>query len=245
MKKLSAIIIDDSKSVIETLTLMIKEYFSDIVEIQGAYSSPIEGLKQVIENEPDILFLDVEMPNMTGFDLTNLLPKRLETKIIIITGHEKYAILSFKHSVFDFVLKPISIIELKLAIEKVRLNKIKNEANVLDSVLMVNSHDKVLFLDYKYISRLEAESSYTDIYYEDKKNRATKTFKHFENLLPSHLFFKVNRGSLININFVSEIVKQDGESYIIMRDKTKIKLPKGKQNEIAKSIVDKMNKIIR
>jgi two-component system LytT family response regulator len=248
MKKISAIIIDDSKNIIETLTLMLREYFNDKVVIKGTYTSPVEGLRKVIELEPDILFLDIEMPNLSGFDLAYMLPKGMSTKIIVITGNEKYALTAIKHSVFDFIVKPISIIELKTAIEKVILS-IKKESNeddveLLNNKLIVNRHDKLLFLDLKQIIKLEADSAYTDIYYDDKKIRATISFKFYEEKLPNQRFIKVNRSCLVNINYISEIVKQDGNRCLLLKDNTKINLSKDKQNEFIKSLLDKMNKNI-
>jgi two-component system LytT family response regulator len=245
MKKLSAIIIDDSKNIIETLTLMLKEYFNDTVELKGTYNSPVEGLKKVIDFEPDILFLDVEMPNLSGFDLAYMLPKGLDTKIIMITGDEKHALAAIKHSVFDFIVKPISIIELKTAIEKVSLTIKKSfneeEVDILNNKLIVNRHDKLLFLDLKQIIKLEADSSYTDIYYDDKKIRATKSFKFYEEKLPKQMFLKINRSCLVNISFISELVKQDGNRYLLLKDNTKINLSKDKQNEFIKSLLEKKN----
>ena len=245
MKKISAIIIDDSKNIIETLTLMLNEYFNDTVELKGTYTSPVEGLKKVIDIQPDILFLDVEMPNLSGFDLAYMLPKGLDTKIIMITGNEKHALAAIKHSVFDFIVKPISFVELKTAIEKVNLTIKKSsneeEFDILNNKLIVNRHDKVLFLDLKQIIKLEADSSYTDIYYDDKKIRATKSFKFYEDKLPNQLFIKVNRSCLVNISYISEIVKQDGNRCLLLKDNTKINLSKDKQNEFIKSLLEKMN----
>jgi two-component system LytT family response regulator len=248
MKKINAIIIDDSKNIIDTLTLMLKEYLNDTVELIGAYTSPVEGLKKVFDEEPDILFLDIEMPNLNGFDLAYMLHKRTDIKIVVITGNEKHALVAIKLSVFDFIVKPLSIIELKSAVEKVRLTIKKSsneeEVDILNNKLIVNRHDKVLFLDLNQIIKLEADSSYTDIYYDEKKIRATKSFKFYEEKLPNQMFIKVNRSCLVNINYISEIVKQDGNRSLLLKDNTKINLSKDKHNEFLKSLIVKTNNTI-
>ncbi|MDP2175825.1 MAG: LytTR family DNA-binding domain-containing protein [Bacteroidota bacterium] len=235
MNKLNAIIIDDSISILETLNLMLNDYFKNEIDVLGSFLTAEEGLKFTIENEPDVIFLDIEMNNINGFEFIQLLPSTIHSKIVIISGFEKYAIDAIKLSVFDYLVKPISLIELKNTIEKITKSfqiSYHKFIELNNNVLIINRQDKAIFIDLNKISKVEADGSCTNLYYDDKKLSSTKSFKHYDAILPKESFIKIHRSYLVNINFIEEIIKQDGVGYLVLVDGSRIEMSKSKKDEL-------------
>lgn len=240
MNPLKTIIIDDSKAILETMSLMLNDYFNDDIEIIATYSSPEHGLKGIIDLEPDLVFLDVEMPEMDGILLTTLLPQHSKSKVIIISGNEKYALDAIKHAVFDYIVKPISLLELKRTIDKFKIykqNSSVNQHDISDNLLIVNRQDKAVFIDLNAVIKIEANGACSEIFYENKKIGSTKSFKHYENILPAQLFVKVHRSCILNLNYIQEVIKQDGVGYLILKDGSKLELSKTKKDELMKRLM--------
>lgn len=239
MTKYSAIVIDDTSSVIEAMELIINQFLINELHIVASYISASEGLKGILEHKPDIVFLDIEMPEINGLELASLLPLNCESKIVIITGKETYALQAIKQSVFDYLLKPISVSEIKNVILK--LDRIKNlsdsESEINNDILIVNRQDKALFIELNSISKIEANGACSEIYYHDKKIGSTKSFKHYEHLLPKNRFIKIHRSCIININYIKEVIKQDGVGYVVLKDDSKIELSKIKKDEMMNKLM--------
>ena len=214
-----AVIIDDELLAIENLRLLVDEFCPN-VEIVGDASSVARG-KEVIEScKPDLVFLDVEMPFGTGFDLLSSL-KEIDFQVIFITAYNQYAIKAIKCSAIDYIMKPVDIDELKDAVD--RAEKITNQSEQLKSLLDGVEYDeqKTLALaesggyriiELEAIIYCRADSNYTVFKLKDGSSiTSAKTLKEYATMLPDY-FFRVHHSYLANMNNVVKFVKSDGGS---------------------------------
>ena len=218
---LTAIIIDDELKGRIALKQKIHDYCTDIL-LEGEAENGMEGIKLIEAIHPDIVFLDIEMPRMDGFEMLHRLPGK-NFHLIFTTAYDQYAIKAIKYAAFDYLLKPIDIEELKLAVSKIHSNQqiyTGKKLELLDqnihgknafNKIAVSTLDGLLFFDIKDIVHLEANSNYTTIYFNNRpKLIASKTLKDFEELLPADIFFRTHHSHLINLTFIKRYIKGDG-----------------------------------
>ena len=230
-----AIIIDDEKFCVEVLEELISTHCTQI-EICATCQSGEEGIASIDRHKPDLVFLDIEMPRMNGFDmLKKIIPFHFD--VIFTTAYDNYAIRAFKYSALDYLLKPIDADDLKGAIEKYLHPKVqRNYAAQIDLLIENIKHfnpslihriaiptvEGLIMLPINDIIYCEANSSYTIIHLVKKeKIVSAKTLKEYEELLEAHNFFRVHNSHLINLNFVEKYIKGDG-GYVIMSDQSTI-----------------------
>lgn len=211
---MKALIIDDEESAINVVKLLLQRYVPAITNIYTAIGST-QGLQSINEINPDLLFLDVEMPLMTGFDLLEKFPNH-SFDVIFITAYDHYAIKAIKFSALDYLLKPIDAEELKLAVDKFlsKKNNISNKPlydNLIynlhqpekDYRLAVATLEGTFFYNPNEIIRCEAVGNYTRLYIDGKKNIvASRTLKEYEDMLSDQQFLRVHRGHLVNIKYI-------------------------------------------
>jgi len=227
---LRAIIIDDEKKARNNLLNLLKEYCAE-VEVLADESSISSGIKTIEKLDPDLVFLDIEMQNETGFDLLEKI-KEPNFDIIFVTAHHEYAIKAFKFSAIDYVMKPIDIDELVQAVEKVQEKKASRFTKEKFEVLMENMKDPhasferialptsegLTFVEINDMIRCESTANYTYFFLEGgKKILVSKTIKFYEELLSDHKFYRVHQSHLINLMHIKKYVKGEG-GYIIMSD---------------------------
>lgn len=219
---LKAIIIDDSEVAINCFEKVINSFFSSQVLIIGSYTSPKLALNEIDNLVVDVIFLDVEMPELNGFELMANLSSDQKRKVVLLTAHEHYAIDAIKERVRFFLSKPVVLSELKECIHKLLEEKQKQELAIHDEhdLLMVVGHDKTQFFNCHKISRIQANRSYCILYYEEKQISVTKSLKYFEDKLPESLFYRAHRSHLINYNFIVEIRKNATGSRLFLKDGT-------------------------
>ena len=219
---LRAIIIDDTEIAINGFEKVVNNFFSKQLLIIGSYTSPKLALQELENITVDVIFLDVEMPELNGFEFIASLPHSLKNKVVLFTAHEHYAINAIKEKVRFFLSKPIVLSELKECINKLLEEKQKQELAIHDEhdLLMVVGHDKTQFFNCHKISRIQANRSYCVLYYEDKQISVTKSLKYFEEKLPESLFYRAHRSHLINYNFIIEIRKNATGSRLFLKDGT-------------------------
>ena len=224
---ISCIIIDDEKHSRKILELSIKKYCPD-VSILTVCRSGEEGLEAIRAYHPDLVFLDIEMPKMSGFDMLEKL-ETIDFDIIFTTAFEEYALKAFKVDAIDYLLKPIEEKELIKAIQKVKERKAISEEQIdmlMDQIkknvdssikkIPVPSSIGLEFLDVNEIIYCKSESNYTFIILTNKKKKVlAKTLKYFDELLPKNIFFRCHHSYIINLNHIKTYVKSDG-GYIIM-----------------------------
>lgn len=217
-----ACIIDDEVNSREVLELMIGANHPDI-DIVGVASNIQEGLELVKRHQPDMIFLDIEMPGGSGFDMVRQLTEPLP-QIIFCTAYGHYAIKAIECSALAYLLKPVSSQKLHEAVEKAKIksNPLQRslQRNVLEEQLnpvkeatrfLINTVEDTKVIRFDEVVCCVAESNYTKIYLADgTKVLASKTLKDFETILYQPHFFRIHHSYLINLNYIRRIIKTDG-----------------------------------
>ncbi len=242
----TAIIIDDELKGRIALSQKLRDYCSD-VRLVGEAENGEDGIKLIEKLKPDIVFLDIEMPRMNGFDMLLRLPQK-NFDLIFTTAYDQYAIKAIKYAAFDYLLKPVDIEELKLAVSKSNSRQLINtekKLEVLDQNLRgktilnkiaIPTLDGMLFFNIADIVHLEANSNYTTLYFSNHpKLLASKTLKDFEDLLPTDIFFRTHHSHLINLNYIKRYIKGDG-GQIELQDGTYVDIARRKKEEFLKVI---------
>ncbi len=250
---LKAIIIDDEPDAVLSIELIITEYCTD-VEIIGKAHSAIDGKNQIITKQPDFIFLDIDMPRGTGFDMLEMLPE-INFDVIFVTAYSNYAIKAFKYSAVDYILKPIDIDELLNSVKNIKKRKQKeNHPNLNLDILLKNIQNKapktiavpnsagIDFIEIKNIIRFKAEGSYTKIIISNQDNiLASKNLKEYQELLPDEEFFRPHNSHLINLYHVRRYVQKDG-GYIEMSDNSTVPMSRRKKDLFLKKMNNLINK---
>jgi two-component system, LytTR family, response regulator len=216
---LRAIIIDDELAGINILSVLINRLEMDVRVI--ATSTDEEKGIELIENyRPDILFLDIQMPKMTGFELLENLTYK-DFKLVFTTAHREFAIQAIKNKASDYLLKPIDAEELRSCLESL-LNNVNMQDNIRSRTLIeVPAADGTILVKQQNIMRLEASGSYTTIYLKDgTKYTASKNLKHFELLLDPQNFHRCHISHVINLNEVTKLINNDGYFALMSNDST-------------------------
>jgi len=253
---IKVVIIDDEIDAIKSIELIINEYCSN-AEIIGTANSAIAGKKIIAETNPDLVFLDIEMPRGSGFDLLEMIPER-NFEVIFITAYNNFAIKAFKYSAIDYILKPIDIEELTDAVNKaakrILANK-KSQTNntekynvLLDNIkgngprkIMVTTSEGHIYIDVNDIIRIEAEGSYSNIFLVDQKRlMISKNLKEFETMLSDSNFFRSHHSHYINLQHVKKYVLKEG-GYIEMDNDTIVPISRRRKD----LFVEKMDNYIK
>lgn len=239
---LRAIIVDDEQSSQETLAKLLEIYCSEIT-ITGFANNVEQAFTLIKEQKPDIVFLDVEMPNGSGFDLLALFDN-IPFEIIFVTAYDQYALKAIKFCALDYLLKPVNAEELIKSVQKLSNKKVEELTqlkfrtllenlqvhNVLDNRIAIPCKDGMEFIQVKEIVRCEADGRYTAIFLKDKPSKlTTQNLKEFENLLEQHQFFRVHHSHLINLNYVNRYRRGEG-GYVIMDDGTSVDVSRRKRD---------------
>ncbi len=226
---MKAIIIDDERSSQITLTNMLNE-FCEGVKVVAVENAVLAGVDAIKKYQPDLVFLDVEMPVHNGFKLFDHFEEP-QFHTIFTTAFQKYAIKAFKFSAVDYLLKPIDLEELKIAVNRVSVRKEKDitkrkMGTLLDNLNNVNQRlilpatDGYHFVALKNIIRCESQNNYTFFYLTNgKKILVSKTLKVFSKMLEDHNFFRISRSDLINLSHIEKIGRQKSPS-VTLSDKT-------------------------
>ncbi|ASV29410.1 LytR/AlgR family response regulator transcription factor [Maribacter cobaltidurans] len=211
MSQIKAVIVEDSRLARNELKELIKGYSQ--IEIIGEAENVDDGFKLINENNPDLLFLDINMPEKDGFQLLEMLDEVPIT--IFTTAFDEYAIKSFEYNALDYLLKPISPKRFSAAIEKVeeKLAKDKNEVAsennqrlTGNSQIFIKDGEKCWLIKVGDISHFEIVGNYTRVFFQDEKPMLYKSLNQVEEKLPEKYFFRANRQQIINTNFITNVV---------------------------------------
>lgn len=221
MKKTTAIIIDDEKMARSLLRAMLQEVCPEVDVLEACQDLP-SGVKMIRKLQPDIVFLDIEMPNHSGLELLDFFnPQEINFSIIFTTAYNQYAIQAFKLSAIDYLLKPIEPQELEAAVNRhIETKQQQQTYQVLNENLQADSQKKIAihslssirYVDLKDIVYLKADGAYCNIYLNDKTIiTASKNLKSFESTLAEQeQFLRCQKSYIINLEYVKEYVKSDG-----------------------------------
>lgn len=240
MGKINTVIIDDEEKSRQTLRQMLS-LFCENVQIIGEAKDVRTGVELLSIVKPNLVFLDIKMPDGNGFDLLKKLEKR-SFNLVFTTAYDQYAIKAFKFNAIDYLLKPIDTDELKTAVKKAENNPVTNEANVDNLIHNINDSKKeeqkiilstsegMHIIKVKNIIRCQADDYYTNFYLNDgRKIMLSKTLKENEELLAEYNFIRPHRSHLVNIAYIKKYVKSDG-GYIVLADGTQIPVSRRKKD---------------
>ena len=245
---MKAIIIDDEISGREVLKKLVKLNCPE-VSVVNTLNSIETGLMSIKEDKPDLVFLDIQMPNASGFDLLNQIDK-IDFEIIFVTAHDSFAIRAFKYAAVDYLLKPIKVTELIDAVQRTG-ERIKNNQSHDNVKFMLEkvSPAKKTFLNNKIllptlggyniievseIAYCKSESNYTRFNFTDGKNLVvSKTLKEFESILLENNFFRIHRSYIINLNCIAKYNKGKGGE-VVMKDGAILEVSREKKDEFLK-----------
>ena len=226
---LKVYILDDEQNAVDGLSAMLRKKFDNRLQIMGSNTHPLKAIEELEKLEVDILFLDVEMPILNGTDFLRHFPSK-SFHVIFTTAHEKYAIPAIKLKAVDYLLKPLSPMDVQEAIARVEEQR-QLTGNAMETKLTLTVQGSMHIVPIADIIRIEADSNYSIFHIKDKpKLMVSKTLKDFENQLVQHRFFRVHQSHLVNLNFVSSIVRNDGD-FILMSNGDKVELSRRKKAE--------------
>lgn len=243
---LRAMIIDDEAHCIQTLQWQIEQQ-APMIEIVATCTNPVKGVSEINRLKPDLVFLDIEMPKMNGFQLIKQF-QRIDFEIIFTTAYDQYAVDAFRISAMDYLLKPIRSDHLQEALSRIKSNSntlIQQKVDTLmqnfeaksagKQKLALPSMEGIEFVAIEEIMFCEAVRNYTKIVMIDsKKSIASKTLKEIEKILIIHGFCRVHKTYLVNLRHVKKYMRGDG-GYAIMIDDTAINISRNRKEEFLQS----------
>lgn len=249
MTKITALLIDDQKASNLVLQEMLKLCAPEI-EIIGVFENPVEALQAINELQPDIIFSDIDMPGLSGFELNNL-AHNTEAKVVYVTGYPEKAVEALRLKAFDFLIKPLHPRDLLQCINRIKLDlKSPNSAQMLNfehntqiiqanHKILINKHDSASIIDKADIIYVEAHGQYSNIFYTpNKKIESSKPISVYTQLLSDVNFVRPHKSYIININHIKEIIKQDKMSIIELSDGLKLELNKKHLHKLFEAIPD-------
>ncbi len=231
---LKAVVVDDETKAREALIAMLGLYCPS-VKIVGQAWNVQSAFDLITQTQPDVVFLDIQMPDGIGFELLSRF-QHVFFKFIIVTAYQEHAIRAFKFSAIDFILKPIDPTELEQAVEKLAetikeqeqnlklsafASNIKDENRQSQKVLL-KTNDSIEVVELGSIIRCESQNNYTLFFFNNRpKLLVSKTLKEFEVLLTGSGFLRTHQSHLVNVNYISNYIKQP-DTHLILKDGTKI-----------------------
>lgn len=247
MKLTKIIIVDDEFDAIDALTSII-EMKPDLYEIMATETNPVKAVELIEELKPDVVFLDVEMPELTGFDMLRKF-KEITFEVIFATAFEHYAIQAIKNNAIDYIVKPVSVTEVLDALYKVRqkhqldVDKTKKYNAFLSEYDNLNSNkmkvptvNGIEFANVNEIIYLEAEGNYTNLIMDGKKNYVvTKSIKSFENEFSEDKFLRTHRSFIVNTKYI-RLYDANG-NMLIMANGDKVPLARRRYRDF-KDVID-------
>ncbi len=246
---MNAVIIDDEASVRNTIKTLIEKNFPGINLVASA-GSINEGYETIERFKPELLFLDIEFPDGTGFDLLKRF-SRITFKIIFVTGHNEYAIDAIKVSALDYILKPIDEDEFCDAVVKAReainqedhqlkfqaLNENLQGKKVLKRVILKTA-EALQLISVSDIIRAEAESNYTSFVLTNKRHiLVSRTLKEFDELLSGSGMIRVHQSHLVNLSYIDRFIKTGG-GYLVLKDGSKIPVSPNLKKQVLGSLTN-------
>lgn len=235
-----AVIIDDEQSSRDTIFNILQNY-CDHVEVVGQAQNVAEGLALIGKTNPDVVFLDIRMPDGTGFDLLEKVP-RIDFQVIFVTAYDQYALKAIKFSAIDYILKPVDPQMLIEAVGKIRVSNVDfDEMNKKINILLRNrnSFERITlptfegykFVNIKDIIRCEADSNYTNFYLNSgEKVLVTRTLKEYEDNLSGMEFIRVHQSHMVNLKYIDRYIKGDGGT-IVMMDGSEVEVSRRRKEE--------------
>lgn len=238
-----AVIIDDEKNALEVLQLQLNQFCKDVI-IAAVCNGGKDGIAAIKKYQPDLVFLDIEMPHINGFDVLKA-TQDYSYKVIFTTAYDQFAIKAFKFSAIDYLLKPIDILELQQAVEKIKRETVHDSiSEKLQSILtqmqpQTKDNQRIAlpegnmlhFYEADAILRVESDSNYSHVFLTNgKKITLSKTLKEVEENIKGEPFFRIHQSHLINTNHIDKIAKGEN-AYVVMTDGMSITISRNRKEE--------------
>jgi len=248
MNKLRVIIVEDEKPARELVKAYLRDY--DNIELIEECEDGFKGVKAINTNKPDLVFLDIQMPKLSGFEVLELIDEMPE--VIFTTAFDQYAIKAFELSAVDYLMKPFSRQRFKEALDKVfaRFDQNKKDSsnivelseNIKQSTetierMFIKTGNKIDMVDVKDIVQIIAQDDYVEIVTADKKYLKKETMNYLEKALSESMFSRVHRSHIININHINKIEKYGKESFVvILKDGSSANISKSRIKDLREQL---------
>jgi two-component system LytT family response regulator len=226
---LRTILIDDEPGSLATLEQLVRRFCPE-VDIIGLYNNPHEGVENIVTLAPDLLLLDIEMPELSGFDILEKIRGIVSPKIVFTTAHNEYAVKAFKYAALHFLHKPVDGAELREAIERCKQQEYAQQNHALLDLLLNNhrnhatdsptlalpTQDGYVFVKPNEIVRCEADGGYTKFYLKGKETViVSHTLGNYEDILADYRCYRVHDKHIVNLNFVKKYLRGDGGTVVL------------------------------
>jgi two-component system, LytTR family, response regulator len=240
---IKTVLVDDETNSLEMMEWLLKTYCPE-VKVEAMCNSAELGIEAIHKYKPDVVFLDIEMPHMNGFDMLEHFD-RLFFDVVFCTAYDQFAIKAFKYSALNYLLKPVDPDDLKETIRRIEekkaiptreqiellLQNVKNVTKTTTSRIALTTADGMIFVQTQDIIYCEAESNYTSIVLAGgKKIMVSKVLKDIDEALAGPDFFRVHNSFLININHIKKFVRGEG-GYVIMDNDANISISRSRRQE--------------
>lgn len=244
---LKAVLIDDEENSLSALKEKLQAH-CPVIDIIALCNSAKKGAEAIDNLQPDIVFLDIEMPVTNGFVMLQQLHYK-NFELIFTTAYDHYAIRAIRYSALDYLVKPIDIDELKAAVARAQEKRSQLHPNPQIELLLeqlvstkktyskiaIATTEGLQFLKVEEIMYLEASVNYTHIFCGERKYTASRTMKDFEELLPSSIFLRIHNSYIVNKNFVEKYIRGEG-GQVVLSNGTVLDVAKRKKAEFLKAI---------
>ena len=245
MEPLRTIIVDDNYNSLQNLQQKVAEFCPDL-RVVATSQSPEEAIVLIRQHNPELLFLDIEMPRMNGFRMLDEL-EHYDFEIVFTTAYNHYAIDAIRISAFDYLTKPIAIKDLQNTVERlIKTHELQTKqkfellrqsfttSKSQEERIAVPTGDGLEFLPIKNILRLESNSNYSKIFLTDGRNMVvTRLLKDFESLLEPYQFYRIHHSHLVNLKYIQRYIRGDG-GQIVMQNGDTIDVARRKKEEFLK-----------
>lgn len=247
MEQLKAILIDDELPSLQNLQQKLEEFCPDI-QIIATAQKPEEAIRLIESHQPDVIFLDIEMPRMNGFKMLEEI-KEKNFDVVFITAYNHYAIDAIRISAFDYLVKPVAVKDLQNSVNRLinsHRRQIPEKLDVLrqnlsnsrtqNDKITIATNEGVDFYEIRQIIRIESSSNYSKIHFKDGKVLlVTKLLKDFEEILAPYRFYRIHNSHLINLSYIKKYLRGDGGQVIMQNDEI-IDVARRKKEEFLKLI---------
>lgn len=248
---IKAVLIDDEKNALEVLSWQLATFCPQVQPLALCRNAQ-DGIAAIKAHQPDLVFLDIEMPKQNGFELIEAFDAPA-FNVIFTTAYDQFAVRAFKYAAFDFLLKPIDAEDLKAAVVRFEQKKKAAERSQFDMLIRqlrqeqtakiaLPTQDGILFADPEQIIRCESSSNYCWIHFTNQpKLLIAKTLKEIEELLKPFSFYRLHHSHLVNLRHISRYVKADG-GYIEMADGSNVAISRQKKEAFIALLLQQENR---
>jgi len=246
---INAIIVDDEQGALETLQKKIALYLPNFNVVALANSAK-EGLQAIHKHKPDLVFLDIEMPWMNGFEMLDCLGDNIDFAVVFVTAYDQYAIKAFKTKAIDYLLKPVDKDDLIACAENIKKSNPILTRSTLDDIKTIveqpHSYDRVLLhsidtieiLNKEEIVFCQADSNYSYVHtIDNRKITTSKSLNSIEELLDPAIFTRVHRSYVVNLNHIKQFSTADGYE-ILLKNGTKLPVSRRKKDQLLEKLMN-------